>query len=264
MKGNPWKFINEKIKNCCRLQNTEKVIKCLKELFQTTNDGMVAYALGEEYEKLGSFAVAIRYYELAETLFPLPNYKAQAREGINRLINKMNLKKGVSDIKEETLEEVIDRGLSELVPSDTLLIVSCTRKKIWDYDYTAPDFVPARYVYKGTGFIKFLSWLENDEIELKGFFWIILSGKYGFIEPWHPISRYDVNLNDLDSYPISDETLKNQVKQKRWWRNKSGELIEVRIMDFHNLIWINLSGKYGEKVMMCLPEAKVKQVIRFQ
>jgi len=39
MKGSPWKFINEKIKNCRCLQNTEKVIKCFKELFQTTNDG---------------------------------------------------------------------------------------------------------------------------------------------------------------------------------------------------------------------------------
>ena len=264
MKGSPWKFINERIKNCRSLQNTEKVIKCLKELFQTTNDGMVAYALGEEYEKLDSFVVATKYYEIAETLFPLPNYKAQAREGINRLINKTNLKKGVSDIKEETLEEVINRDLSKLVPSDTLLIVSCTKKKIWDYNYTAPDFVPARYVYKGTGFINVLSWLENYEIESKGFFWIILSGKYGFIEPWHPISRYDVNLSNLDSYPISDETLKNQVKQKKLWRNKNGELIEVRIIDFHNLILINLSGKYCEKVMMCLPKAKVKQVIRLK
>ena len=48
------KGINEKIKECRRLVSSEKIIACLEELLKTSNDGMVSYVLGQEYEKLGN------------------------------------------------------------------------------------------------------------------------------------------------------------------------------------------------------------------
>jgi len=189
-------------------------------------------------------------------------FKERARVSINRLSAKIDLKEQVEGEEGESLEECIEKDLSELIPSDTLIIVSCTYHKIWEFEPEAPDCVPARNAYKGKDFLKILRWIEESKVEEKGFFWVILSGKYGFIEPWHPISRYDVNLGDLTTFPVSDDTLKNQVKQKRWWRTEDGTLREVRIEDFPNLIWINLSEKHPEKIAICLPKDKVKMVIR--
>jgi cytoplasmic iron level regulating protein YaaA (DUF328/UPF0246 family) len=108
-------------------------------------------------------------------------------------IKQKTLKNDSNEIWDGTLEDIIEEDFFSLIPSETLLIVPCTKDKIWDYDFETPDYVPARCAYKGRSFLSFLNWLEERKIESKGYFWIILSGKYGFIEPWHPISRYDVN-----------------------------------------------------------------------
>lgn len=143
--------------------------------------------------------------------------------------------------------------LSALNPLNTLFIVSCTQKKIWDFIPAAPDYVPARYVYKGKKFIKFLRWVEDNEIERQGFFWVIISGKYGLIEPWHPISRHDVNFIDPDSGPVSDETLERQIRQKRWWRDKNGGVLELSIADFPVIMFVNCSAKYLERLKPSFP-----------
>jgi hypothetical protein len=71
----------------CRHRSTEKeVISCLKELFEKTNDGMVSYELGHEYEKLGKNKEAINYYERAETLFGKDSFKNMARAAINNIV----------------------------------------------------------------------------------------------------------------------------------------------------------------------------------
>ena len=79
------KRLNEKIKNCRQLLNPGKVILCLEELLKTSNDGMVAYAMGHEYEKLGDISSAVKYYEKAEALFKEINFKNMARSAINNL-----------------------------------------------------------------------------------------------------------------------------------------------------------------------------------
>ena len=81
-------------------------------------------------------------------------------------------------IFEETEKEVKEMSLdiSKFDPESTLFIVSCTYKKIWDCDSGVPDFVPARYAYRGNRFLKFLKWMEENKVEEKGFFWVILSG----------------------------------------------------------------------------------------
>ena len=253
-----WKIINKKIKECQQLLVHEKVIDCLLDLFQQTNDGWVAFNIGQEYEKINKLEDALEYYQKAEELLPLPNYKEKARDAIRRVKNRLEEKKATKISVKELIDSLPD--ISNLDPSNTLFIVSCTPDKIWEYGPTAPDFVPARYAYKGKRFLKFLKWAEENEIEKKGFYWVVLSGKYGFVEPWHPISRYDVNLSNPNHYPISDETLRKQVSQRRWWRNKDGTLVEIKLADFTNIICVNCSSTYLNKIKMCFPQINLRNI----
>jgi hypothetical protein len=77
--------IEKKIKDCRQLVSSKKVIKCLEDLFLSTNDGLVAYEIGHEYEKIGDTKDAIEYYERAENLFKQAIYKNMARAAINNL-----------------------------------------------------------------------------------------------------------------------------------------------------------------------------------
>jgi DNA polymerase III sliding clamp (beta) subunit (PCNA family) len=79
------KNLAKKIKDCRHLVSSKKVISCLEELFFSTNDGLVAYELGHEFEKTGKIQDAAEYYERAETLFKQPIYKNMARAAINNL-----------------------------------------------------------------------------------------------------------------------------------------------------------------------------------
>jgi len=63
-----WKIINKKIKECQQLLVHEKVIDCLLDLFQQTNDGWVAFNIGQEYEKINKLEDALEYYQKAEEL----------------------------------------------------------------------------------------------------------------------------------------------------------------------------------------------------
>jgi hypothetical protein len=80
------KNIESRIKECQHLMIPEKVISCLKELFDETNDGMVAFELGREYEKAGDNVKAFQLYDLAEELFEDPNFKNMAQASINNLV----------------------------------------------------------------------------------------------------------------------------------------------------------------------------------
>ena len=80
------KEIDKKIKECQQLIISDKVIICLKELFENTNDGMVAYELGREYEKAGNSVKAFQCYSMAEDLFEDPNFKNMAQAALNHLV----------------------------------------------------------------------------------------------------------------------------------------------------------------------------------
>jgi hypothetical protein len=162
---------------------------------------------------------------------------------------------GKEGINRTDCKSVID--LSSYDPKETLFVVGCTKSKVWDDDPTAPDFVPAKYAYRGKDFLCFLRWAEKNEIEKKGFRWVILSGKYGFIEPWHPISRYDVKLGDPNYKPISDDSLKKQVEQKRWWRDVNGQLEEIQLTVFTKIIAVNCNEEYVNKIKHCFPSGTV-------
>ncbi len=82
----PKKELESRIKECQHLIIPEKVISCLKELLDETNDGMVAFELGREFEKAGDNVKAFQLYDLAEDLFEDPNFKNMAQAALNNLV----------------------------------------------------------------------------------------------------------------------------------------------------------------------------------
>ena len=90
----------------------------------------------------------------------------------------------------------------------TLVIVPCGKSKIWDKILMAAG-VKARDVYIGAPFK-----VNRDYAEYFGFDWVILSAKYGFLEPDQIIlENYNVTFNDSSTNPISLEELKIQVER---------------------------------------------------
>ncbi len=79
------KNLESKIKDCRQFVSSRKVISCLEALFLSTNEGLVAYELGHEFEKIGKNQDAVAYYKRAETLFKQPIYKNMARAAMNNL-----------------------------------------------------------------------------------------------------------------------------------------------------------------------------------
>ena len=157
-----------------RYTNPFDVIKYLNELINACGwDGMILYEIGVLYENLGMYDKAMEYYREAAEKFPLLKYKQLAFEKIRRI---------EQILKTQTAE------CAAVISHDALYVANCTRIKIWDLDPHAPPFVPAIIAYQGSCFKKFLKYVEREGIK----WWLILSAKYGFIEPWHPIENYDV------------------------------------------------------------------------
>jgi len=195
-----WKKINEEIRKCKSIPRIDDRIKCLNNLLKIFGeDGMILYVLGEEYEALGDLEKALKHYEKAYEKFPLPEYKQIAKNAVNKI--KTKIKEPTPITQEEKI----------------LYVVNCTKKKIWDEDPTAPPYIPARFAYRGKSFLEFLKFIKPIEHTCR---WLILSAKYGFIEPWHPISNYNVTFDDPNTGPISDETLRNQVLYQTRWPGK--------------------------------------------
>jgi len=218
-----WDVINLEIKRCRSMSDVGERIRCLKELFERTQDGMVAFALGEELEACGNMEEALQYFEKAETLFPLARYKEMAKSAISRIREKIQRNKEkikgakLTPPSVSSMIKLSEINLNEYDQQTTLFVVACSKTKIWDINESAPEFVPARMAYQGDDFKKFLKWVEESGLEQKGFRWLILSAKYGYIEPWHPICNYSVTFSDEATGPISDETLCRQVLyQTRW------------------------------------------------
>jgi N-glycosylase/DNA lyase len=107
---------------------------------------------------------------------------------------------------------------------ETLYVVSCTRSKVWDDSAAgAPRFVPAERAYTGRSL---RDWLESVEAR-SGARWLILSARYGFIEPDHPVCAYDVTFSDAATGPVDDATLRAQVMhQTRWADGRRLDAVE--------------------------------------
>jgi tetratricopeptide (TPR) repeat protein len=273
---NDWTNINERIKQCRKLGNLNETIACLKKLFQETQDGMVAFALGEELERAGRFVEAVEYFSEAEARFPLVKFQNRAREAIRRL--KARLGTVYDDIRESVRDKEIESayekgtakipvissiikkkievsGLESGALSDTLIITACTKMKIWDYFPDAPEYVPALLAYVGDGFLNFIAWIKEREDEKKLLTWFILSGKYGFIEPWHPISYYNVNIDKPEDFPITFDALVNQAKQIRY--RQANRKNTFRLVDYKKVLAVNCPPAYIEKIKLCFPGKEI-------
>jgi len=77
-----WREINSRIEVCLKSSDP---LSCLLRLFEETRDGMVAFRIGEIYQKRGEIDKALKYYEIAYDRFPLPKYKNIAKQRIDSL-----------------------------------------------------------------------------------------------------------------------------------------------------------------------------------
>ncbi len=88
----------------------------------------------------------------------------------------------------------------------TLVIVACGRSKIWGKD---PDAGPteSKDAYTGSPFK-----LNRQYAERYGDHWVILSAKYGFIEPNYLLpGPYEVTFKRKSPSPIAHAVLRKQV-----------------------------------------------------
>ena len=115
--------------------------------------------------------------------------------------------------------------LKNITKDNMLIVVSCSEQKVWSKENSRPVYVPAIYAYTGND----VTWLKNNVPNGKGFHCLILSAKYGFIEPEHPIHYYDVTFSNPKTGPISIESLKNQVlHQSRLFAENERKLCEFK------------------------------------
>ncbi|MDP2859716.1 MAG: hypothetical protein Q8P50_17325 [Bacillota bacterium] len=128
------------------------------------------------------------------------------------------------------------------LPEGALVIVSCTRTKIWAAYPGAARFVPACQAYRGSSFLAFMRHLEQQMREGgPDIRWLILSAKYGYIEPWQPVDNYDVTFSDPKTGPISEETLYGQVMYQTRWPDRK------RMRDFRAIMYSG-TDIYGERI----------------
>ncbi|MCK4645860.1 MAG: hypothetical protein KAU46_06380 [Candidatus Aminicenantes bacterium] len=244
-----WKEITEKVKKCREHSSSEKIISCLEKLYEAYKDGMVAFYLGREYEKTRSTNEAIKYYNIAENLFNLPSFRDAAKTSREKLEKKLKVTKNLYQI-----------NLSEFNPSTTLFIVSSSTQKIWNIIPNAPKHVTSRFAFRGKKFTDFTKWAEEEKIEERAFFWMILSGKYGLIKPWDNIPNYDGKNEDPGIISVPDKDLQSQLKEKRFWTASDGKIVDVRIIDFRRIICVNCSVQQLEKIKNYCPHSSIHPV----
>ena len=91
----------------------------------------------------------------------------------------------------------------------TLAIVQCGASKIWK-KHPPVGPTPAKEAYTSGYFRKNRAYAERFADR-----WLILSAKYGFLDPDRRIRNYNVSFLQPDSRPISIAKLQAQVKMKR-------------------------------------------------
>lgn len=109
-----------------------------------------------------------------------------------------------------------------------LVIVPCGRSKIWKKQpHLGPT--PAREAYTGAPFK-----VNREYAESVADRWVILSAKYGFIEPTTPITEYEITFKKKNTNPVCASTLKKQV-------------IDLGLLEFDQVI--ALGGKEYRRII---------------
>jgi len=124
-----------------------------------------------------------------------------------------------------------------------LVIVPCGRSKIWKkHPHLGPT--PAQEAYTGAPFKVNRVYAETFSDR-----WVILSAKYGFIEPTTPITQYEVTFKRKSTKPVSASILRKQVTA-------------LRLFDFDQVI--ALGGKeYRSVVEEAFADTAVKLTFPF-
>jgi hypothetical protein len=90
-----------------------------------------------------------------------------------------------------------------------LVVVPCGKAKIWNRELDQGP-TEARSAYIGAPFVVNKTFAEKFADR-----WVVLSAKYGFIDPDFIIPKnYNVTFKDTSTHPISKNALKNQLKEK--------------------------------------------------
>ena len=90
---------------------------------------------------------------------------------------------------------------------DSLIVVSCGKAKVWDRS-PHTGAVPARNAYVSSLFKVCCRYAEATGIP-----WVILSAKYGFLDPTESITQYDVAFGKSED-AIASDALRGQWAQR--------------------------------------------------
>jgi len=141
-----------------------------------------------------------------------------------------------------------------------LVVVPCGKSKIWDKN-PRKGSTKAKDVYLGVPFT-----VNREYAEKYGEKWVILSAKYGLIEPDYVIpENYNVTFNDPETNPISVNKLQGQVK------DNFSEYMKVLALGSTKYSEIVRKAFSGTSAVVCSPVAglpigkalgKVKTAIR--
>lgn len=111
-------------------------------------------------------------------------------------------------------DDFYDKYIVPAAVTDRILHISaCTKSKVWD---AHPDMgkCEARNAYSGPMYNQAVSFY-TDMQDTFGFqpSWIILSAKYGFIDPHMYIDKYDISFSEKKDAPyvVSEATLSEQI-----------------------------------------------------
>lgn len=212
-----WKDINGRI---AAARASRDPIAALEALFEDTRDGHVAMALGRAHQASGQPNDAGRWYSEAERRYPLQSYKEQARRARSGLATS-SIRRTSPPVKQQA--------------DTTLHVISCSQNKAWQDGAVTERYLRAKEAYRGG---EITEWVRNPESLTAR--WLILSAKYGFIEPDHPISNYDVTFNDSTTGPITDSSLQGQVDHQTRWDDG------IHLRSFKRVV-VHGSGAYLKK-----------------
>jgi hypothetical protein len=214
--------VNRRIAEC---QRTSLVLDCLSDLHSETRDPYVALCLARELSKRKSVDKAIKYYRVSLDAcsqghhLPYPRYRNQAQVELDQLVQQGDRR------------EAINRGATPLI------VVSCTFPKKWqkDQSFDAPKeaYDETEKAYTGRGFLEWEKDKQEGWLKKISWQWVVLSGKYGFIEPTHPIEFYDCTFSDPETGPISRGSLRAQaLYQSRLLCSSDGKWRHIPLSSF--------------------------------
>jgi hypothetical protein len=122
-----------------------------------------------------------------------------------------------------------------------LIIIPCGQSKIWD---KSPDqrATPAKDVYTGSPFV-----MNRRYAEKFAHRWVILSAKYGFINPNYSIAEpYNVTFKKKSTGPVSLEKLRTQIKKMRL--NRFSTIVGLGGVDYRRQITASFDGMTDDLV----------------